>query len=164
MFRFVTIACFFLLASSTSSSNYQEVRLLFKKATGNKDACEKLITITKTQSIQTDIILTGYKACALMVNAKYVSNPFSKLETFSNGKNLLEKCLVKEPENVELHFLRYTIQTNIPSFLNYSGNIYHDKYFILKRIDKSPADLREYMIPLLKSSPYLTDSEKNNLK
>ena len=69
----------------------------------------------------------GYKGGATIIMAKYVSNPFSKISNFRKGRNMLEKAIAMDRTNSELIFLRFAIQTNIPSFLGYSNDIQEDK-------------------------------------
>lgn len=65
-----------------------------------------------------------------MLMAKYVFNPFSKFSYFKKGKNMLEKAVHADKNNIELRFLRYTIQTNIPAFLGYNDDLETDRLFL----------------------------------
>ncbi|MEP6596944.1 MAG: hypothetical protein ABJA71_13410 [Ginsengibacter sp.] len=40
---------------------------------------------------------------------------------------MLDKAMDADAENVELKFLRFTIQTNVPAFLGYSDSINKNK-------------------------------------
>ena len=68
-----------------------------------------------------------------------------KYESFTKGKKQLESIIKKYPDNIELHFLRLTIQDNLPSFLGYDDNISEDKNFIKTKIKevKNDPDLVE---------------------
>jgi hypothetical protein len=79
-------------------------------------------------------VLVGYKACGTMMMAKYVFNPFSKLSYFRRGKKILETVIAANSDVVELRFLRYSIQTNAPSFLGYNKHIAEDKMFLKKAV------------------------------
>jgi hypothetical protein len=39
----------------------------------------------------------------------------------------LEHCIQKDPNNIELIYIRYSIQTHVPSFLGYSSDLDQDK-------------------------------------
>ena len=69
-----------------------------------------------------------------MIMAKHVFNPFSKLSYFNKGKLILEKAIQAEGKNVELRFLRYSIQTNVPAFLGYKSNLKNDYNFLKQAI------------------------------
>lgn len=83
----------------------------------------------------------GYKAATMMVMAKHVINPFSKLKYFMDGKNILENVIKKSPENVELIMIRFAIQTNVPQFLGYYKQINADKIVLLKKVSKLDSNL-----------------------
>ena len=99
-----------------------------------------------------------------MVMAKHVINPFSKLSYFSKGKQLLEKTIEADAKNVELRFLRFAVQTNLPSFLGYKEHIQKDKAFLIKSIGHiNDLELKQQVVAYLKSSDYVTTPEKQNL-
>ena len=77
---------------------------------------------------------------------------------------MLEKAIASEKNDIELRFLRFTAQTNMPFFLGYSANIESDKEFILYSFPKiKDKELKNFMIPVLRKSKYLTDHEKQQL-
>lgn len=111
-----------------------EVRVLFKQAVNDKNACTKLIGLLKPYNETDQPLLAGYKACATMVMAKYTINPFSRFNYFKTGKKLLEGSIAADPKNIELRFMRYSVQTNAPSFLNYTQNVADDKLFLQRNV------------------------------
>jgi hypothetical protein len=98
-------------------------------------------------------ILTGYRACGTMIMAKHVANPISKLMYFYKGRKMLEAVIAGNEKVAELRFLRYSIQTNAPSFLGYNSHIAEDKLFLKNSVpflddpilsNKISAYLRKY--------------------
>ncbi len=77
---------------------------------------------------------------------------------------MLDKALDADAENVELRFLRFTIQTNVAAFLWYSDSINKDKVFILNLFSriKDPL-LKNIMLPVLQKPDFLTAHEKQQL-
>lgn len=72
-----------------------------------------------------------------MSSAKHAWMPYEKLSLFNQGRELLESLIKSNPENIELRYIRYCIQLNIPSFLGYDNRV-SDKLFLqlhLKQID-----------------------------
>jgi hypothetical protein len=114
-----------------------------------------MIDILKPYNETNNISLAGYKACAKMMMAKYAINPIYKLANFSQGKKLLEKCIAIDKENVELRFLRFTIQCNAPIFLGYNTCIKQDKLFLINSI----AIIKDEQLKLLISSYLTTKNE-----
>jgi hypothetical protein len=95
----------------------------------------------------------GYRACATMLMAKHVFNPFSKLSYFKRGRDILEKAIKADRDNIELRFLRYTIQTNVPAFLNYDQFKELDRLFLVNSISKlNDQKLKKIIIAYLKTN------------
>ncbi len=140
------------------------VRHLFEKAVEDENACKKLIVLLEPFNENNNALFAGYKACGTMMMAKFVFNPFTKLTHFYTGKNLLENAIVSDKNNIELRFLRFTIQTNAPAFLNYKNSIKEDKLFLLNSFYKiSNIDFKQLIIRYLKNSEYLTNLEKQKI-
>jgi hypothetical protein len=110
------------------------VRSLFEQAHVQKSSCIKLIKLLDPYNEINFPILMGYKACGTIIMAKHVPNPFSKLSYFRKGKKMLETVIAVNDKVVELRFLRYSIQTNAPSFLGYNNHIAEDKMFLEKAL------------------------------
>jgi len=114
----------------------EDVRLLFHRAGSSQKVCVELIELLEPYNEKNNALFFGYKAGATMLMAKHSLNPFSKLTYFKKGKLMLENAIQFDQRNVELRFLRYTIQTNVPSFLNYSHNKENDKVFLLQSLNR----------------------------
>jgi hypothetical protein len=157
-FIFLSIACFAKVPS------INEVRIIYQKATASEKSCKELIDLLFPYTDKNNPLLFGYKGVATMLMAKHVFFPFSKLYYFNKGKKMLDRAIDADAENVELRFLRFTIQTNVPTFLGYSDNIKKDKVFILNLFSsiKDPL-LKNIMLPVLQKSDYLTTHEKQQL-
>ena len=139
------------------------VRSLYQKTMTSEDACKKLIDLL--EPYKNDPLYLGYSGCATMIMAKHAFNPFSKLSYFKKGKKMLEEAIKADQYNFELRFLRFTAQTNMPSFLGYNDSIKKDKTFILDSFSQiKDARLEAYVLPSLKESKDLTQSEKEELK
>ncbi len=69
-----------------------EIRSLYEKAVTDESACNKLIEILSPYNEKNNPLYAGYKASAIMMMAKHVFNPFSKMSYFKKGKRILETC------------------------------------------------------------------------
>ena len=161
LFLFIFITTIDSHASIPSTS---EVRILYQKAAVNEEDCTKLIELLSSPNQNFSPFYVGYKGCATMIEAKYKLNPWSKYSYFNKGRKLLEEAITKDKENIELRFLRFTIQTKAPSFLGYSKNIEDDKAAILRDLNKvTDRSLKLLIISFLSKSTYLSNTEKSNL-
>lgn len=143
-----------------------EVRALFQKSSTEESSCKKLMTLLENCNETNNSTLAAYKASATMMMANYVFNPVSKFSNFNQGKKLLERCIHADKENIEIRYLRFSIQSNAPAFLGYNNSISSDKIFLLNAINNDIKDLqlKQMIISFLKSSEYLSSIEKQNIK
>ena len=140
------------------------VRALHQKSASDEKACKELIELLSPYN-EHNALLMGYKASATMMMAQYVFNPFTKFSYFKKGKQMLEKAIQVDSKNIELRFLRFSTQTNIPSFLGYDEHIDEDKTFLLNSLSfMTDTSLKEMIIPALVKSKYLTALEKQQLR
>ncbi len=132
--------CFlFIFYSSLAFTNVpviKDVRIMLHNATSNEQACTKMISLLSPFNEINNPLFLGYRGGATMLMAKHVINPFSKLSYFKKGKLMLENAIKADYTNVELRFLRYTIQTNVPGFLNYTSEKNLDRTFIAQSLPK----------------------------
>ncbi len=121
------------LQSWAAIPTIKEVRVLYQKAATEKSSCIRLLSLLENCQGE-NVILSGYKACANMIMAKHVINPIKKLSLFISGKQTLEGIIQNNRNNIELRYLRLTIQSNSPSFLNYRNAINSDKQYIIQTL------------------------------
>jgi len=149
----------------TGDIQLNDVRLLFQKSVTDKASCKKLVAVLNQYNESNNTTLAAYNACATMTMANYCLNPFSKLSYFNDGKSLLEKCIIHQSENIEVRYLRFTVQSSSPIFLGYNKSIQEDKDFLLTHFSTlNDQQLKQMIISFLKSSEYLSLSEKQTLK
>jgi hypothetical protein len=155
---------FFNGSLSAKPPAINEVRMMYVKAANNEKACKQLIDLLEPYNEKNNPLFLGYKAVATMLMAKYVFFPFTKLSHFNKGKKMLSKSIEADQKNVELRFLRFTVQTNVPSFLNYTVDIKNDKNIILNLYPAiTDPFLKDFMLPVLQKSDHITPTEKRLL-
>lgn len=131
----------------------EDVRLLYSRSAASEDSCRTLMAILNPYSVMNEPVLAGYRGAATMIMARYVFNPFTKLRMFRQGRSLLEEAISRLPGNAELRYVRYSIQTNCPSFLGYNDNLSVDKAFLLTYAREGKDDeLKEMIVAYLSRS------------
>lgn len=149
----ITLILFTLYSSVAFATEptLEQVRNLFFKAEKDESACQELIQLLAPYHEENNPLFLGYKGIATIILAKHVSNPFVKLSHFKKGKNMLEKSIEVAPERTELRYLRFAVQTNIPTFLGYHKNIQSDKAFLYKETPKLKDEgLKRHIMDYLK--------------
>lgn len=127
-----------------------EVRANYNRFLSDKELCGKMILELEETKNHSATHL-GYLGGLQTIWANHVFSPVNKLNTFNKGKKNIEQAIKKEPNNVELRFIRLSVQKNAPSFLGYQSNIKEDIDFIKNDRSeiKSPV-LNRHIEPLLK--------------
>ena len=125
---FVSCIVLFTSIGANIASNLEltEVRSLYYASAEDFTSAKKFVERVQDITAQSQAVLQGYKGMGFMLLSKHKSNPFEKLNYFKQGTAWLESAIKQDSSNIELIFLRYTIQTNAPFFLGYSSNIHAD--------------------------------------
>jgi hypothetical protein len=153
------------LPATPKEPSIKEVRVMYEKAATDKISCKKLINLLQPFGEKNNPLLLGYKGGATMMMAQYVQNPFTKLSYFKSGKDMLQKAIEVDERNVELRFLRFTVQSNVPAFLGYRNKIAEDKTFLLNSLSvKRDPFLEKLILTFLRNSEILSEKEKQELK
>ncbi len=156
----------FLSYSTTYSDEISiiNVRELFLKSVKDETSCKKLIDLLADYNETNNQTLAGYKACASMIMGSHAFNPMTKYAYFKEGKILLEKAIKADKENIELCFLRFTIQSNIPHLLGYNQALVNDKRILLASVHTiKDLHLKQMIISYFQKSTYLSLTEKKIL-
>lgn len=89
-------------------------------------------------------VTKGYQAVIWFLWADYHWSPVKKWKCFNKGKESLDELINNNNDNIELRFLRLTIQENTPKVLGYNTQKEKDKAFIFSRLNSiDDSDLKE---------------------
>lgn len=127
----VLIISFFFLIQNPNESLLIKVRLNYNVFLSNKDLCQATISELEKNKNES-VLFLGYLGALQTINASHVSNPITKLKTFNKGKQNIEAAVKADPNNLEIRFIRLSVQKNAPSFLGYNTSISEDIAFINK--------------------------------
>ena len=123
-----------LLNISGYNDDISIIRELYLEAYISESNCNDLGKELTSIGENASNLITGYEGCFYFIKCKFINSPINKFSYFNKGKKLLELAIKKDPKSVELKFLRYTIQKNIPKFLLYYDNIEKDLNFVNENI------------------------------
>lgn len=152
-----------LLFAPEVAIDLNTIRKEYELAANDEEVAKTLLFKLTDQAHRSTTVL-GYKGAVTMMMAKFHYNPLTKLDYFNSGKTLLEDAITKDRYNIELIFLRFTVQSNAPAFLDYRNQLNKDKYFLLSHLSLvKDADLKRRIQLFLKSSPYLSNDERNRI-
>lgn len=146
------------------SISLDEVRSLYPKAMDDASItntlAEKLSAISQDDAIE----LYGYKGAVLTLKAEHAKTIKDKKGFFKEGINILETAIASEPGNIELRFIRLSVQENAPKIVKYNDAIDADKDFILDHFSGiRDGSLKKMIRNYIQDSKVFTDEEKSAL-
>jgi hypothetical protein len=158
---------FLLLFNGTL--NMQQVRSLYEKAALEEASCKEVIRLTEKSTPEKDPVNYCYLGAAQTISAQYAGNPYTKLQLFNTGKSKIEQAASLQPKNVEIAYVRFTVQCGAPAFLNYSSAMTKDKTIILDNLEnvfriQKDFDLFYRIIRFLDKNKNVTPAEQQRLK
>ena len=131
-----TIIIVMLSVNISNGQNIEKIRRLYLQSSNNYSKLDSL-NYSLSNYKQTNNLMSAYYGVNLILKSKYLKNPFKKIEYFEKGRKILEDAIIKEPDNIELIFLRYTVQKKTPSILMYKKDIEEDYQFIKSELDST---------------------------
>ena len=132
----------FSVGSSTPSNSGDRWAEYLEKANEDAANCEEFYDVMSRHKDE-NATAEGYFALATMIQAKRFGNPFTKLSYFNKGKKILEEVINANPENAELRFLRFAVQTKVPAILLYYHDIDDDQVVLDDYVSKHDDGLAE---------------------
>lgn len=141
------------------------VRQTYFQAKDSEAATRQLVEVLKEATIA-EPLLWAYRGAAQALKAKFVFNPFSKLEMVQKAHQMMTEAVNADPTDIEIRFVRFTIQTNLPPFLNLSREIELDKQAVMQHWEQNTKEtyVQETIIAFLIGSGRCTPEEVEWLK
>ncbi len=145
-------------AQETDAVLLSQIRDQLPAAFENDKACSSMLA--KYKKVKSDnVVLNGYIGGLYIARSRHAPL-FDKMNNLKTGTGILEDALKKMPDNIELRFLRLSIQLNLPGFLGYNDNVESDKKFVLKHYDSALPVLRKRIVDFVKTSGHFTEAEQ----
>lgn len=140
-----------------------EVRSLYQHAAFSKQSSKQFSDLMNKVDSSFTLILQCYRGASLMMDAKYAINPFVKWSKFNAARGVIEAAISRDSVNLEMRFIRYSLQKNLPLFLGYNHELLVDKRF-LEETNKSNGDipLKQIINQCLTTAPPNKPAEKYN--
>ena len=91
-----------------------------------------------SQSPDKSPVTIGYLGALQALKARYAWDPYSKLKYLNACEKTFAKAVTADPHNIEIRFLRFSVEHNVPRWLGYTKHLTAD---------------REEMITLIKNEP-----------
>jgi len=122
-----------VVAVDAEEISLDSLRMLYFEEWIGKCGAEKLVAYTEPMDETASPVFKAYRGAGLATTSNCTSWPVRKITRFRDGKALIEEAVSLRPNDLEVRFLRFTIQRNIPDFLGYD-NVEEDRKFIMERL------------------------------
>ncbi len=143
---FVAVFAFISLVWSPSQSHTLDLEMIrknYSQAVTNKTLCKTMIS--ELSAINKNDEYLGYLGAFQAIWANHTINPINKLRTFNKGKKNIETAIKNKPNNLELRFIRLSIQQNVPGILGYNENVSEDETFIRNGLPSIKSNILKQM-------------------
>lgn len=158
----------FIRHNDNAEPSLNAIRKLLVNAIESKQTTDSLYASLNAVKDRSALI-NGYIGTLEALKAKHTWNPYFKMKYLNDSEKTFKAAVSRDPHNIEIRFMRFSVEHNVPAFLGYNKNMYADRQEIIKQLDKkyySSADrlLVKTIITFLINSKTCTPAESNNLK
>jgi hypothetical protein len=158
---FLTIVLIGTWGLGHADSQQPDLKVLRKKlitAIGSSQTTDSLYNVLDHLPVKT-ALTTAYMGALDALKAKHSWNPYSKIKYLNTSEKLMQQAVKEDPHNIEILFMRFSIQHNVPGFLGFNQNLVSDREDMITQLNRKnygTAD-RELTITIIK---FLIDSKR----
>lgn len=166
------VGSLFLLISysilATDNINVEDIRKGYYEAVYDSKRTDELYSqLKKVKS--SDPLVQAYIGSLEALKAKHARNPYYKLSYLAQFDKTIRAAVKKAPDNLEIRFLRFSVQYYVPEFLGYSKEMQEDKQKIVylitqKKYSEDERGLVKKVYHFMVETKSLTTSEINQMK
>lgn len=126
---------FEVCSATTRNDDIDNIKQAMILAVESSRVTDSLYTELSARNSASPLII-AYTGTLEALKAKHSWNPYQKLKYVARSQKNLEKALRVEPNNLEIRFMRFSIQHYTPAFLGYSKELAEDRQMIIKQFGK----------------------------
>ncbi len=154
-----TIILFTLQIANLKAYDIKQIRADYVTAINDSEKADQLCN--HLQNIKNpDPLILAYLGSAQAIKAKHAWNPVNKLSYIKKGFGTINAAVSKAPENLEVRFLRFSLEFYVPGFLGYSKNLTADKNKIIDLLSKQTPIKLDVDKTILKNMVYFMIDSK----
>ncbi|AFL80417.1 hypothetical protein Aeqsu_0914 [Aequorivita sublithincola DSM 14238] len=155
----------FFISFFGNAQDLKEIRAQYPKAVESTEITAKFDGEFSNVDSSSKPTLLAYKGAVLTLKAKFAKKKSDKIDFFKEGVSLIESAVKAEPSDIEIRYIRMSVQENSPRFLGYHKNIEEDKEFILKNYPNvSSKELKMVIKDFVMNSENFNESENSAFK
>lgn len=145
-----------------------QIRARYRESVDDREEAEALWRKLKDYRGEDGVIL-AYKAATRILMSHHSWMPMEKLAYLKEAMYLFRQAVRHAPDNIEVRFLRFSIEHSLPAYLDESKDLEEDKAAILASADRyrdfslDQAEL-ESMYEFFESCDRFTEAELAQLR
>jgi len=163
MLRNILLAVLVTMTFQLYSQDLEQIRTEYPFAENSEQITQRLNEAIASLPAD-NMILMGYKGALKTLQAKFARKVRDKKKFFKEGVGLIEEAIGTNPENIELRYIRLTVQENAPRIVGYSGDIEEDKNFIINNFGSTASKLKTIIKNFAMVSSNFNEGERALLK
>lgn len=136
--RFRSLLLFFVLSTVQSNAgpilldDFKNIKVAVHRAIESSAVTDSLYLALKSERAENPLIV-AYMGTLEALKAKHSWNPYNKLRYVSLSQKTMKKAVDRDPNNLEIRFMRFTIQHYTPAFLGFSKDLEEDRKAIVRQ-------------------------------
>jgi hypothetical protein len=124
----------------------KDLRKAFHESVLRSDKLPAFLSSVKALKNPTPIE-KAYIGASEALRARESWNPIDKLVYIHSYRKYLDEAVESDKENIEIRFLRFSIEYNIPELIRSKKSIVEDKYIILSKLNQMDSfGIDEFMV------------------
>lgn len=144
-----------------NAQDLKEIRSQYPSAVKSAEITAKLEEKLTDVNSSNKVVLLAYKGAVSTLKAKFAKTKKEKKEYFKEGTSWIESAIRAEPSNIEIRYIRMSVQEKSPKFLGYHKNLEEDKAFVLKNYNSiSSTELKNVIKDFVLKSENFSETEK----
>jgi len=148
--------------------NLKALRKQLITAIGNSQTTDSLYNALDHLPTKT-ALTTAYMGALDALKAKHSWNPYSKIKYLNTSGKLMQQAVDGDPHNIEILFMRFSIQHNVPGFLGFNKDLVSDREDMInqlthKNYGTADKELTQSIIKFLIDSKRCTVAEEEKLR
>ena len=150
------------MVSVSEAQNLDVLRKNFHRAIIDRNEAEEFYQCLKEYDKRP--VILAYKAVSEALMAGEGWNPFDRISHLSAYESSMNDAVMMDVDNIEIRFLRFATEYNIPKILRMSDHLMEDLEMIVKNIDalhalKLDRSFTNYILYFLNDTKLCSDEQ-----
>ncbi|MEL6557681.1 MAG: hypothetical protein AAFQ94_05815 [Bacteroidota bacterium] len=159
----ILLVLIFISQFSKGSEGVDGLRKCFHESVLDESKIEDFHSKVMNISMPTSIEV-AYQAASYALMAKITWNPIDKITFINRYGKLIDQAISKDPDNIEIRFLRLSIDHQTPVIIGRKDNVCSDKSLILALLEpihkfEIDASFNRFILYFLKHEKIYSDKE-----